>query len=117
MAEQEPYLMFSDGSISQGIISDWSSAPVIQVIKNKPLKGRTRFKKMPLNDQIFNFTITFSIPDCGFAEYQKFSANLNADMTIFSEWGGGHPMVITKVDPEMVIENVLYKYKCEATIW
>lgn len=110
--EQEPFLQYEDGSVCSGIVSDWDSGPTLNVIKNRPLKGYTRFQKQPITDESFNFTLTFSIDDCGYDEYKKFTQHIYDVFTFFSEWGGGHVGCLTKVDPSMIIENKLYRFSC-----
>lgn len=113
MAEQEPYLLYADGSECLGTITDWGSGNVIYTVKNKPLKGPTRFQEMPTNDQDITFTLTFSIPDCGSDEYQKFKQFQNKQFTFVSEWGGGHIGYFLKCEPKMVIESTVYTFNCE----
>ena len=74
MTYNEPKLYFEDGSLVEGVITNYTPPiPIINLIKHKPLKGNTHFQKIKGKSETqIKFSLAFSIKDCGKPAYKKF---------------------------------------------
>ena len=82
-------LYYEDGSEVNGVITNYKPPlPSFKLIKNKPLKGNTRFQSVKgKNDTKIKFSVVFDISNHGKNSYKKFLAHAGVDLfTFIDEW-------------------------------
>jgi len=82
-------LKYEDGSEVIAVITNYTPAlPSFKLIKNKPLKGNTRFQSIKgKNDTKIKFSVVFDISTHGKDSYKKFLAHAGVDLfTFIDEW-------------------------------
>ena len=104
-------LYYEDGTEVNGVITNYKPPlPSFKVIKNKPLKGNTRFQKINgQNDARIKFSVVFDISECGSSAYIKFMNHYHDLFKFVDEWGRyytGH--LETGIDIDMPIEGEIY---------
>lgn len=104
-------LFYEDGSEVNGVITNYKPPlPSFKLIKNKPLKGNTRFQTINgKNDAVIKFSVAFDISECGQDEYKKFMAHYKDLFKFEDEWGRSYTgRFQTNMDMDMPIEGEIY---------
>ncbi|EKQ52750.1 MULTISPECIES: hypothetical protein [unclassified Clostridium] len=111
MVYNEPKLFYEDGSEVNGVVTNYKPPlPSFNTIKNKPLKGNTRFQTINgKNDTKIRFTLAFNIIDCGKDSYKKFLIHYGDLFKFKDEWGYTYTgRLEPSMDIDMPIEADIY---------
>lgn len=104
-------LYYEDGTMVNCVIANYQPpVPSFTRIKNKPLKGNTRFQTIKgANDSTLKFSVVFDISECGKAAYQKFMNHYNDIYSFYDEYGRKYTgMLSANFDMDMPIEDEIY---------
>ncbi|APF26774.1 hypothetical protein HYI18_17255 [Clostridium botulinum] len=111
MIYNEPKMYYEDGAEVKGVITNYKPPiPVLSNIKNKPIKGNTRFQKInSKNDTKIKFSLAFDIATSGKKEYKKFLIHYGDLFKFIDEWGYIYTGKIdSNIDIDMPIEADIY---------
>lgn len=111
MEYREPRLFYFDGTEVNGVITNYKPpVPIFKSIKNKPLKGNTRFQTINTkNDTKIKFSIAFNIADCGKDAYKRFISNYGNVFKFIDEWGDTYTGKFEdNIDIDTPIEGDIY---------
>lgn len=105
-------LKYEDGSEVIAVITNYTPAlPSFKLIKNKPLKGNTRFQNIKgKNDTKIKFSVVFDISTHGKDSYKKFLAHAGVDLfTFIDEWNYTYTgRILESMSMDMPIEGDIY---------
>lgn len=104
-------LYYEDGSKVNGVITNYiPPLPSFNLIKNKPLKGNTRFQMINgKNDTKIKFSVAFDISECGEDEYKKFMKHYKDLFKFIDEWGSNYTgRIEPSTSMDMPIEGEIY---------
>lgn len=116
MVYNDPQLFYEDGSEVNGVITNYKPPiPSFRIIKNKPIKGNTRFQTLKgKNDTKIKFSVAFNIIDSGTASYKKFMSHYGDLFQFIDEWGDTYTgRIETNLDIDMPIEADIYYISVE----
>jgi hypothetical protein len=104
-------LYYEDGTAVNGVIANYKPPlPSFKLIKNKPLKGNTRFQRINgKNDATIKFSVVFDISECGAQAYKTFMAHYQDLFTFIDEFGRSYTGRLNpSMEMDMPIEDEIY---------